>query len=91
MDEPMAFLDYKSRIELFDLLRMMNEKENKGIVLSTHNLEMALRVADALWIFDSESKFTEVNSVDALNDDLLKHLFDEKTAEYLSNLQRKMV
>lgn len=91
MDEPMAFLDYKSRIELFDLLKMMNRKENKGIVLSTHNLEMALRTADALWIFDGDSKFTNVNSVDTLDNNLFKQLFDEKTAEYLSNLQQKKV
>ncbi len=83
MDEPMAFLDYKSRLELFDLLKMLAQKMSKGIVISTHNLEMALRAADELWVFDKDSKFRTFTCNEFNKREILADIFDEKTASYL--------
>jgi iron complex transport system ATP-binding protein len=50
LDEPTAFLDVPSRVELMGLLRRLAREENLAIVISTHDLELALRMADTLWL-----------------------------------------
>lgn len=48
LDEPTAFLDFPSKAETFQLLRSMAHEKDKLIVLSTHDLELAMRFADCL-------------------------------------------
>lgn len=50
LDEPTAFLDLPSRIEIMHLLRKLAHQRNKGILLSTHDLDMALQMADKVWL-----------------------------------------
>lgn len=46
LDEPTAFLDYESRQELMELLRLLAHDEGRTILLSTHDVELAHRYAD---------------------------------------------
>lgn len=48
LDEPTAFLDFPSKAETFQLLRSMAHEKDKLILLSTHDLELAVRFADCL-------------------------------------------
>lgn len=50
MDEPTAFLDVVSRIEIMTLLRMVAPQQQKTILLSTHDIDQALIQADRLWL-----------------------------------------
>lgn len=50
LDEPTAFLDYPSKIGMMQLLRRLAHEQNKLIVLSTHDLEIAFQTADTLWL-----------------------------------------
>ena len=50
LDEPTAFLDYPSKVELMTLLRRLAEERRLTILVSTHDLEIALRTAHRLWI-----------------------------------------
>ncbi|WP_291860292.1 ABC transporter ATP-binding protein [Marinilabilia sp.] len=50
LDEPTAFLDLPSRIEIMHLLRKLAHQRNKGILLSTHDLDLALQMADKVWL-----------------------------------------
>lgn len=43
LDEPTAYLDYASRFELFIFLRKEAEERNKCVLISTHELDLALR------------------------------------------------
>ena len=54
LDEPTAFLDVVSRIEIMDLLHKLAVEQNKAILLSTHNVEQALVLADKLWLLSQE-------------------------------------
>lgn len=53
LDEPTAFLDYPSKIEIMRILRSLARGWGKTVFLSTHDLEIALQVADNLWLLDS--------------------------------------
>lgn len=50
LDEPTAFLDVPSRVELMGLLRHLARDEGLAIVLSSHDLELSLRTADTVWL-----------------------------------------
>lgn len=50
LDEPTAFLDAVSRIETMTLLHRIATSQNKAILLSTHDIEQALVLADRLWL-----------------------------------------
>jgi cobalamin transport system ATP-binding protein len=50
LDEPTAFLDVPSRVELMGLLRQLTRAGELAVVLSTHDLELALRTADIVWL-----------------------------------------
>ncbi len=55
LDEPTAFLDYGSKVDILQLLRRLCHEEGKTILLSTHDLELALQLADDLWIMMPQS------------------------------------
>ena len=50
LDEPTAFLDVPSRVELMGLLRRLTRERSLAVVVSTHDLELALRTADSVWL-----------------------------------------
>lgn len=54
LDEPSAFLDYPSKVEIMQLLRSLARTQNKTVFLSTHDLELALQIADKVWLIDRE-------------------------------------
>jgi len=49
-DEPTAFLDVTGRIETMTLLRRLAIEQQKAILLSTHDLDLAIRTSDCLWL-----------------------------------------
>lgn len=50
LDEPTAFLDAASRIEITQLLHEIATTQNRSILLSTHDIEQALILSDRLWL-----------------------------------------
>ncbi len=50
LDEPTAFLDFPSKVEMMRLLRRLAHEMQKIIFLSTHDVELALQLSDRLWI-----------------------------------------
>ena len=55
LDEPTAFLDFPSKVEMMQLLHRLAADEQKTIFLSTHDVELALQLADRLWVMESDS------------------------------------
>ncbi|MDR0954833.1 MAG: ABC transporter ATP-binding protein, partial [Rikenellaceae bacterium] len=51
LDEPTAFLDVVSRIEVMKLLHALT-RHGKTILLSTHDLSQTLPLADRLWLME---------------------------------------
>ena len=54
LDEPTAFLDFPSKVEMMQLLRRLAREQQKTIFLSTHDFELALQVADTLWLMEPQ-------------------------------------
>jgi len=52
LDEPTAFLDFPSKVEMMQLLHRLAHETEKTVLLSTHDVELALQLADRLWIME---------------------------------------
>jgi iron complex transport system ATP-binding protein len=59
LDEPTAFLDLPRRVELMSLLRQLARRESLALLLSTHDLDLALRFADRLWLMTPTGKLIQ--------------------------------
>ena len=59
LDEPTAFLDLPRRVELMTILRDLAHKENLALLLSTHDLDLALRFADRLWVLTPKGELIQ--------------------------------
>ena len=49
LDEPTAFLDYPSKKETLSLLLQLCHEEQKAVLVSTHDLDVALKITDEVW------------------------------------------
>ncbi|MBQ9187377.1 MAG: ABC transporter ATP-binding protein [Prevotella sp.] len=54
LDEPTAFLDFPSKVDTMQLLYRLAHDEQKTIFLSTHDVALALQLADRIWLMQPE-------------------------------------
>ena len=64
LDEPTAHLDLINKVEILKLLKELSSQHNKMIIISTHQIEMALQLCDEIWTL--ENKQLEVHTAKAL-------------------------
>ncbi|MBQ1752683.1 MAG: ABC transporter ATP-binding protein [Paludibacteraceae bacterium] len=53
LDEPTSFLDMRNKIEIMELLRTLAHTSEKAILLSTHDIDIALQTSDRIWLMNS--------------------------------------
>lgn len=58
LDEPTSFLDLPNRYQLMELLGELAHKQGKTILLSTHELDIALSTADNIALIDTPRLLT---------------------------------
>lgn len=54
LDEPTAHLDLPNRVEIMLLLHKLAHATQKSILLSTHELDLALQAADRIWLMSAD-------------------------------------
>lgn len=54
LDEPTAHLDLPNRVALMRLLHRLARQTGKSILLSTHELDLALQAADRVWLLPAD-------------------------------------
>ncbi len=58
LDEITAFLDLPSRVEIMALLRSQARRKEKIALLSSHDLDLSLQLADSVWLLDGTGGFS---------------------------------
>lgn len=81
LDEPTAFLDYPSKIELYSLLTKLAKEQQKAILFSSHDLELLLRYSDNLWIMAKNLQFVAGRASKLLKNGIIKKYFKLKDAD----------
>lgn len=82
LDEPTAFLDVVSRIEIMHLLHRLAEEQQKAILLSTHDIEQALVLSDKLWLLSKEHGLQTGVTEDIILSHQMENLFDKKDIRF---------
>lgn len=89
LDEPTAHLDIQNKIEIFKLLKKLAVELNKTILISTHEIQLALQLSDALWLMDKQSLISG-NTGQLIADSSISKLFvsdhikfDDKTKQFI--------
>jgi iron complex transport system ATP-binding protein len=73
LDEPTAHLDLNNRVEIMKFLHQLSRSTNKAILISTHELDLALQTADLIWLTGNKK-----NILTGIPEDLvLNGSFDE--------------
>lgn len=75
LDEPTAFLDYPSKVEIMQLLYRLIQTTEKTIFLSTHDLDLALEIADKIWLMERKQGITVGTPEDLALSGRLKSFF----------------
>ena len=77
LDEPTAHLDLPSRIQLMRLLYQLARETNKAILISTHELDLALQVADQIWLMSSDGHLAAGLPEELIIDGSFQQAFDK--------------
>lgn len=56
LDEPTAFLDFPTKTSLLIMLRKLARTQKIAVILSTHDIELAIKTADQIWLFPEHNK-----------------------------------
>lgn len=60
LDEPTAFLDFRSKREILELLASICRQLKKIIILSTHDIDTALEFTTQSWLMNGTKEFIEI-------------------------------
>jgi len=82
LDEPTAFLDLPSSVEIMLLLRKLASEKNKAILMSTHNLDLALQMADKLWLLEKDGPLISGSPEDLLLTRAFQKMFDSNNIKF---------
>ncbi|WP_323755352.1 ABC transporter ATP-binding protein [Roseivirga sp.] len=82
LDEPTAHLDLPNRIEIFHLLRALAVESDKAILLTTHELDMALANADHLWLINQNQSIDSGLPEDLVLNGLLEEAFQRDQLQF---------
>lgn len=83
MDEPTAFLDIGSKLEILHLMHILSQKNGKTIIFSTHDFNAAMSQADKIWLITDEM-LTEGAPEDLMLRGSFDHLFDSAAIQFNS-------
>ncbi len=86
LDEPTAHLDIPNRIKIMLLLRQLAHEQQKTIICSTHDLDIALQTADMIWLMLTGQKgIVEGSPKDLLDRHIIQQVFSDATYSLISN------
>ncbi len=88
LDEPAAFIDSPGKFSLMELLKTLSHDFHKGILLTTHDLEPALRFADTLWLFSRDGRFASGKPDFLVESNAINTFFDTQELSFNKKSQR---
>jgi iron complex transport system ATP-binding protein len=87
LDEPTAHLDIHHTIETFSLLKKLANKYGKTIIISTHEINLALQLADELWLMTPQEFITGKTNDLIINNHITK-LFNSDLIHFNKKLKQ---
>jgi iron complex transport system ATP-binding protein len=69
-------------VELLSLLRQYAWKMNKGVLMSVHDIDLALRFADRIWVMSPSHSFTVGIPEDLVLSGVIEEVFSSETIRF---------
>lgn len=81
LDEPTAHLDIQHKIETFQLLKKIAHQLGRGVLISTHEIQLALQMSDKIWMMLENEMITE-RPHKLISSDKINLLFDSNSISF---------
>lgn len=78
LDEPTNHLDIKYQLEILNILKSLNEKENRTVVMVIHDINHALKYADNIVAIKDGNILAQGAKDEIISEALIKEVFDIK-------------
>ncbi|MDE5969340.1 MAG: ABC transporter ATP-binding protein, partial [Muribaculaceae bacterium] len=91
LDEPTAFLDYPGKVEIMIILRKLAREEGKIIFLSTHDLEVALQIADSIWLLNRDGGVTTGSPAELAKTGVISSYFNTNELRFDADTMRFII
>jgi iron complex transport system ATP-binding protein len=82
LDEPTAFLDLPHRMEIMRHLRRLAWDSERAVLVTTHDVDLALRTADRLWLFEPNGTLVYGAPEDLVLHGNLQQVFCDRHVEF---------
>jgi iron complex transport system ATP-binding protein len=90
LDEPTAHLDIHNKIEIFNLLKKLTLDLHKTILISTHEIHLALQLADELWLMN-EAEIISGKTEDLIANESVSKLFSSDLVTFDLKLKQFII
>ncbi|NOR28290.1 MAG: ATP-binding cassette domain-containing protein [Lutibacter sp.] len=87
LDEPTAHLDIHHTIETFTLLKQLAKDFNKTIIVSSHEINLALQLADELWLM-TPNQFISGKTETLISNNSVQQLFESNLISFNKTLKQ---
>lgn len=87
LDEPTTFLDLENNFQIFELLKKITETQDKTIIFSTHQLEIALKICNKI-ILISENKIQLETPEFLMENNYIQSVFNTDKVKFNKKLGR---
>ncbi len=82
LDEPTAYLDIRYKIELLDILREMAQKKQITVILSLHEIDLAMKISDYLLCVKGETVEAFGTPEEVLQNHAIEALYGMESGAY---------
>jgi iron complex transport system ATP-binding protein len=82
LDEITAFLDLPGRVEVMTLLRSHARASDAIVLLSSHDLDLSLQLADAVWLLDGKGEVIVGTPQTLMNEGHIGRAFDTQAVRF---------
>ena len=81
LDEPTAFLDIENKLVVTRLLAKLAKEEKRCIIFSTHDLQLAIKLCDRIWLMGRDH-FTEGSPLDLIENGAFDSMFKDSGLKF---------
>jgi iron complex transport system ATP-binding protein len=82
LDEPTAFIDSPGKVAIMLLLKQLSIEKGIGILLTTHDSELAMQFADELWLISRNQTLETGSPKSLIENGHINHLFDQEGVKF---------
>ncbi|MFK8060151.1 MAG: ABC transporter ATP-binding protein [Polaribacter sp.] len=90
LDEPTAHLDMHHTINIFSLLKKLVTETSKTIIISSHEVNLAIKLSDEIVVFTDDKCFSGT-STELIKENVFEELFPKELINFNKTLQQFVI